>query len=66
MSSIINLNAFASSLSQASNNLVYYWHFLHSHLKANVSFNNSCFLTSLFTCVKEKYMFLALSLKHRT
>jgi len=66
MSSIISLNVFASSLSQVCNKLAHYWYFLHSHMKANGSFNNICLLTSLFTCVKQKDMFLALSLKYRT
>jgi len=66
MSSIVSLNVFASSLSQAYNKLVCYWYFLHSHMKANGTFNNSCLPTSLFTCVKKKDMFLALSLKCRT
>jgi hypothetical protein len=66
MSSIFSLNAFASSLSQAYNKLVCYWYFLHSHMKANGTFNNSCLPTSLFTCVKQKHMFLALNLKYWT
>jgi len=65
MSNIISLDVFANSLSQAYNSLVYYWYFLHSHMKANGTFNNSYLPTSLFTCVKQKHIFLVLSLKYR-
>jgi len=66
MPDIISLDVFASSLSQAYNKLVYYWYFLHSHMKVNGSFNNNCLPTSLFTCAKQKVRFLTLSLKYRT
>jgi len=59
MSNISSLDVFASSLSQAYNKLVYYWYFLHSHIKTNGSFNNSCLPTSLFTCVEQKDVFFS-------